>query len=419
MSFVRNVLVMATGTAAAQAVTMILSPIITRMYGPEAYGIMGTFNSLINIIIPISALTYPIAIVLPKRDEDAKGLVRLSLIITFFITATASIALILFEQQIIDIFNLNEIANYLFLIPLVVIFGGLVQVAEQWLIRTKQFSINARVAFLQSLITNGSKIGIGFFYPVPAVLVAMTTLGNGIKAFLMIIFAKKSSYQKSIEIESRNKSLKQLAKEYYDFPVYRAPEAFLNAISQGLPILMLTAFFGPASAGFYAIGKSVLSLPTQLIGKSVGDVFYPRIAEAANKNENITNMIKKVTIALGAVGIVPFGLVILFGPILFAFVFGEDWGEAGEYARWIALWSFFGFINRPSVRALPVLNAQRFQLIYTIFMLVVRTGVLAIGYFIFSSDKVAIALFGVSGAILNIGLILITLRISQVRQKNI
>lgn len=413
--FVRNVTILASGTAGAQAITMALSPIITRMYGPEAFGLMGSFMAIVSIVAPIAALTYPIAIVLPKRDQDAKGLIHLSLIITAILSMISLIILVLFNKQIVNIFNLKEIAIYLYLIPLVIIFAGFMQVAEQWLIRTKQFIINARVTFLQALIIDGSKVGIGFINPVASVLVVLTTSANGLKAVMMIMFARKSGYRTNTSLKDKNKSLKILAKENYDFPLYRAPEVFLNAVSQGLPVLMLTAFFGPASAGFYTIGRTVLNIPSSLIGKSVGDVFYPRIAEAANNKENVTALIKKATLALAGIGIFPFGLVILFGPFLFSFVFGSDWAIAGEYARWIALWSFFGFMNRPSVRSLPVLSAQRFHLIYTIIMLVTRLGVLAIGYYVYSSDLIAIALFGITGAILNFGLITITLKISRQR----
>src|SRR5699024_10970197 len=102
-----------------------------------------------------------------------------------------------------------------------------------------------------------------------------------------------------------------------------------------------------------------------------------------------------------------------FGPPLFAFVFGTEWVTAGEYARWIALWVFFMFINQPSVRALPVLSAQAFHLKFTFFTLITRTTVLAIGYFVFSSDLVAVALFGVSGGMLNIILILMSIQRSR------
>ena len=204
-----------------------------------------------------------------------------------------------------------------------------------------------------------------------------------------------------------------LAKKHKDFPIYRGPEVFLFSISSNIPVLMLSAFFGPASAGFYAIGRTVLRVPSRLIGEAVGNVFYPRIAEASNKGENLTQLIKRATFVLGVVGIIPYGLIILFGPFLFGLVFGSDWSVAGEYARWIALGSFFLFMNRPSVRALPVLKAQRFHLFYTIITLVIRTCALAIGFFVFKSDFIAVALFGLSDAIINIFLISITLRISQ------
>src|SRR5699024_3409882 len=98
--FVRNVIIIATGTAGAQAISVVLSPIITRMYGPEAFGVMGTFTAMTRIIIPVAALAYPIAIVLPKNNQDAKGLIRLSLIITTIISIISLITLILFNQKI-------------------------------------------------------------------------------------------------------------------------------------------------------------------------------------------------------------------------------------------------------------------------------------------------------------------------------
>jgi len=411
--FVRNVIILASGTAMAQIIALASSPVITRLYGPQAFGLMGTFTAIVSIIGPLAALTYPVAIVIPKRDQDALSVIRLSLIITMIISLISMITITFFNKQIANIFNLNEISAYLFLIPLVIIFAGLMQVAEQWLIRTKQFSINARVTVLQSIIINGSKIGFGYIYPVATILIILNTLADGLRAVMMIFFAKQSNYQKKIELKTQKRKLKELAKDYNDFPIYRAPQVFIEKISQNLPILMLTAFFGPASAGFYAIGKTVLNQPHTLISGAVGNVFYPRIVEAFNNKENITLLIKKTTFALFVVGILPFGIIILFGPFLFSFVFGSDWITAGEYARWIALFSFSEFINRPSVRTLPVLNAQKFYLNYTIIWLIIRIGLLSIGYFIFSSDYISIALFAISSIISNILLITITLKVSR------
>jgi O-antigen/teichoic acid export membrane protein len=413
--FIRNVFIMATGTATAQLIAVVLSPIITRLYGPEAYGIMGVFISIIAIITPIAALTYPIAIVLPKNDSEAKGLIRLSLYITSLIAIVLTLILLLFDNKLIELFQIDDVASFLYLIPLVVIFSGYLQVLQQWLIRTKQFSITAKVSFLHALIFHGSMVAVGIFNPVATVLVVMTTLSNGIKAFMLFIFTRLSNYQHFSIREKKGEKIPliKIAEKYNDFPKYRAPEVLINAASQSLPILLLTIFFGPASAGFYSIGRTVLGAPSQLIGLSVGDVFYPKINQAANDGKELSSLIRKATVILGLIGVIPFGTVIVFGPWLFSFVFGENWLIAGEYARWIAIWSFFVFINIPSIRTLPVLSAQAFHLKFTAILLITRIIALAIGYFIFASDIVAIALFGITGAILNIWLILITLKISK------
>lgn len=411
--FVKNVAILVTGTAGAQAISMVLSPIITRLYGPEVFGILGAFTSIVAVATPIVALTYPIAIVLPKRDENAKNIMRLSLYITLFITGAICIALLFFSENIVNLLGISEMKPFLYLIPIVIIFSGIMQVSEQWLIRTKQFSVNAKASFFQSLIINGSKAGMGLIYPSATVLVGLQAISNGVKALIMILFTKKSDKTLVKYSEEKLLTIKELAFKYKDFPVYRAPEVFISSISQNLPILLLATLFGPATAGYYTIGRTVLGLPSTLIGQAIGDVFYPRISEAVNNGENITSLIKKATLSLCVIGIIPFGLVIIFGPWIFEFIFGSGWGTAGEYARWIALASFSTLINKPSVRSMPVLNAQRFHLIFTIVVLLIRIASLFVGFIVYNSALVAIALFSISSLLLNIILIVISLKLSK------
>mgnify|MGYP001339322216 CR=1 FL=1 len=411
-TFIRNVILAATGTASAQIITTLFSPIITRLYVPEAYGIMGTFNSIVFIIAPVVALTYPIALVLPKNDTEANGLARISLYITIVITLAISVIIVFFSETLSRIFNIEEIEPFLLLLPLAIFLSGFMQIIEQWLIRTKQFHISAKSTLLHSMIIQGGKVGIGLIQPTAGVLVFLSAITNGVKALLMYTLSIKSERKLNFYL-NKNTNLFSLAKKYKDFPIYRAPETLLNTISTNLPTLMLTTFFGPASAGFYNLGKSVLGIPTQLIGKSVADVFYQRVSEAANNNEMLTPLIKKATFLLAIVGIFPFGIVIFFGPVLFSFVFGDEWEMSGHYARWIALWSFFVLLNRPSVQTLPVLSAQNLLLIYTIISLVIRILALIIGYKLSQDQLIPIILFGISGALLNFIIIFITIMLSR------
>src|SRR5699024_8562685 len=170
-----------TSTREFYTMIMNISHIISRLYWPEAFGLLSTFVALTSVIIPIAALSYPIAIVLPKNDKNAKRLIRLSLLITLIMAVITMVILLFCNHNIVEIFQVQEIGTYLYLIPLVILFAGFKQVAEQWLLRTNQFSSNAKANFLQSLITNVGKVGIGFVYPAAVVLVVLQTMGNGIK----------------------------------------------------------------------------------------------------------------------------------------------------------------------------------------------------------------------------------------------
>ena len=414
--FVKNVIILVTGTAAGQFLNLVFQPIITRLYGPEAYGTMGAFIALIGIITPIAALTYPIAIVLPKKDEEARNLVRLSLLFTLIFSLILLIMIVFLKNQLATLLNLGEVAKYLLLFPIVILFAGIVQVLEQWLIRTKEFPINAKATFYQSLILNITKVGAGLVYPFAVVLVFLSAIANGIRATLMFILIRKKHRKKSLKFWREKVNIQEykgLVKKYKDFPIYRAPQSLIFAITESLPLLMLSMFFGPAAAGFYSLSRSVMSVPSQLIGKAVGDVFYARISDAGNRNENLTSLIFKATIALAGIALVPFGLVVIIGPWLFSLVFGQSWYTAGEYAQWVALYVFFKFIHQPSMKALPVLNAQAFHLKFTIITLILNLITMSTGYYIFQSDILAISFFALSNSLLSIFLIFFTIKLSK------
>jgi O-antigen/teichoic acid export membrane protein len=407
--FAKNVAIVATGTAGAQAINIAFAPIITRLYGPEAFGVLGTFMAITAVFTPIAALTYPIAIVLPKRDADALGLARLSLLIAAGITLLLGLLLLVFKAQIVELLNLQTITSFVLLVPLFMLFSACLQVVRQWLIRKKQFSITARVGVATAFIVSSAKTVFGLINPVAAVLVVLATVGSALNAALLVIGARKTPQITTEADTSPTTPLRELAKRHQDFPFFRAPQMFISTISLNLPVLLLASFFGPAAAGFYSIGRSVLGLPSILITNSVGDVFYPRITEAAHKGENLTRLIVKATLALGAVGVLPFGLVIILGPWLFGLVFGAKWVLAGEYARWLALWSFFSFMNTPSVRSIPVLSLQGIFLAYEVIGVILRVAALGVGFYIFLSDILAVAIFSLVNVLLNFSLILITI----------
>ena len=408
--------IVASGTAGAQAITIAFAPVITRMYGPEAFGLLGVFLAVVAILTPLAALAYPIAIVLPRTDSEARGITRLSLLIIASLTVALLLVFLFAGEMLGSILGLDAVGHLILLIPLALLLSGLLSIVRQWLIRKKQFGVTARVAIIQSAIMNSAIASLGWFHPVAGVLILLATLGSALHVALLYFGLRQTREPQATNHSAGEEpplSLGVIAARYHDFPAYRAPQNFINAASQSLPILMLASLFGPAAAGFYAIGKTVMGLPSSLIGGSVSDVFYPRVTEAAHSGEDITALILRATAALVAIGIIPFGLVVLFGPWLFEMVFGSAWTSAGEYARWLALFFFFNFINKPAVAAVPVLGLQKGLLIYELFSTGSKIVALYLGFYLFESDLVAVALFSVFGVIayaIMIGWILVSSR---------
>lgn len=402
----RNVAVVASGTAGAQAIAIAFSPVITRLYGPEAFGLLGTFLALVALISPIAAFCYPIAIVLPKNDNEAIGIIRLSIILSLVLAVFLISVFLVAGDELMDLFGAGAVAAFAWLIPFNILLTGWSQIAKQWLIRKKKFHITAKIAVVQTLILNVTKTCIGWFHPLAAVLIILTTIGSAFHVTLLFLAGKRVNRDITLTDQSNSRTpMLEVAKRYYDFPLYRAPQVFINAISQSLPVLMLAFFFGPASAGYYAICRRILTMPSGLISSSFGDVFYPRLSEAKHKGENLTRIIVKSTFALAAISFLPFAIIVAFGPWLFEFVFGNEWKIAGEYARWLGVMSFCFFINKPAVIAVPILGLQKGLLIYELFSTGSKLLALYIGFIIFKNDKVAVGFFGIFGAVAYISLI--------------
>lgn len=73
------------GAAGAQVTSVLFYPLITRLFGPETLGVLGTFTAVAAMASSLAALAYPLAIVLPRNDRDAIALARVSFFISILL----------------------------------------------------------------------------------------------------------------------------------------------------------------------------------------------------------------------------------------------------------------------------------------------------------------------------------------------
>jgi O-antigen/teichoic acid export membrane protein len=196
------------------------------------------------------------------------------------------------------------------------------------------------------------------------------------------------------------KTLKNSAKKHKNFPIYTAPQDLTNSISQNIPSYLLAFFFNAQAVGFYWFTKRLLNAPSRLIGNAVRKVFYQRASGKHAEGKSIFGDLWKTTAALAGLAIVPTLVILLAGPPIFEFAFGEDWGRAGRYAQWLILWWAVGFINVPAMMLIHTFGLQHVLFGYEVVQALGRVSAIALGAYL-GDDLTAIMLFSIVGLVCN------------------
>ena len=68
--FISNVILLVSGTASIQILNFLITPVITRLFDSTSFGLLGLFNSTLNILVLAAGLCYPLAIVVSKTHSE-------------------------------------------------------------------------------------------------------------------------------------------------------------------------------------------------------------------------------------------------------------------------------------------------------------------------------------------------------------
>lgn len=386
--YLSNLLKLMSSSVVAQLLLIISSPVLTRLYTPQDFGVFALFIGVVGILSTVTNLRYEQAIIIPNENYEASQLVYLSLLINIIISLLIFFTLTLFSREIFTFFNIESLINYYWLIPIAVFFIGCFQVFNYWLIRNKEFGKVAKIKIQQSAII----IIIQFvFYKIGAIALV---LGHSLGQLLGVV-KNGVIFFKSTKID--RKEIKKVANNYKKFPIYSTWSALLNSMGAQLPILMFTAYYNPAIAGIYMLTQRIIKGPLSIISQAVTQIF---ISNLRNEDEKIQFELLRINKFLTSLVLIPFAIIVVAGDKLFAFTFGSEWAEAGVAAAILSPWMFLVFICSPIAVIIEYKGKQKVFLAFQLILFLLRLLSLYVGYILFDNYLDTLKVFSLVSALL-------------------
>ena len=378
-SFAANVSKLITGSVFAQGLGVLVAPIVARLFAPEAFGVAALFASITGIIGVVACLRYELSIMLPKTDEEAANLFGLSLFFVLIITGISALIIFFAGDVFIGLLNAPGLKKNLWLIPVSVLVSGTFLAQNYWNSRTKHFGRLSIARLISSVSAQSTVLGAGYAgFVSGGVLIGSRILGQLVSTLFLgrqIWQDDRHLFKTCIRWEKMMAGLRR----HKNFLVYGTWSALLNTASQQMPVLLLSFYFSPKIVGFFALGKTVLSIPMSMVGAAISQVFFQKASEAHNRIGNLSEVVEEVFKRLVSIGIFPILLLTLIGQDIFIVAFGARWAEAGVYMQILGLWIFFQFISSPISTLFAVLEKQSYGLFFNVLLFITRVVSLIVG----------------------------------------
>jgi len=399
--FSRNFLTMFSGISISQIIPIIVSPIIARLYSPEEFALLALFISTGLFFTNISTLQFDKAIMLPKSNSEARIVFMLSNISVVIIALISLLLLSIFNDFFIGIMGNHNMRIWLYLVPISVLFGGLLRSYSSWHSRMKKFKLVATRNVIHSSSSSMVKLTMGLIGVSCNGLIVGSLLGKIISTIYLI--NDDRSYRKQKKSNICISALSAAFMRYRKFPLYTNWQHLLNVINGTGSRYIISNFYGSNILGLYSFTSGILLRPLQLIGQSLSNVFFQRIAEKYKNQNDLWASIKKVLIYLSIIGFIFFLPIIIYGEVIFGFIFGPNWAEAGKYASILSPWLFFTFVISP-ISSVPLVLEK--NLIFSILTLSYDVIIVILFFFLgkiqtnFSETLLFVSIFGVSYSII-------------------
>jgi O-antigen/teichoic acid export membrane protein len=323
----------------AQAVGVVLSPVLSRLYSPQDYGVFGLYISALSIVLTVGCLCYEQAIPIAADDSEALG-ATLICVLSLVLVSVVACGFLLLKLFYRTGHLSSGCSVYLWLLPLGILGSGVYRVVRYWALRQREIKAIGRTTVQQVLWAQFMNLSFGLFHPSPLGLILAGITGQTAGALGL---AKRTELLprdlRGLRELVRFRWLFGVAKKYWKLPLVVGPSTLFNSLGLYLPGMLIVLYYGEEAGGQLNLAQRLVGLPMGLIGGSISQVFFSEAAVIARTQPGRLGVFcdavlwkaAKLSLAVLALG--------LISPFMVPIVFGHRWGNAGIFCLWLSFYS--------------------------------------------------------------------------------
>lgn len=388
----RNLSFLVSATFLGQLITFAATPLLTRLYSPGEFGILGVYVGLLGVISVVAHLRYEMAIPLPLRRGAALQVVGLALACLLAFSALLLVLGLGAGQRILALAGSAVLAPYYWLLPVGLLLTGTYQVGTLWAVRSGAYHAIAVTRLQQGAGTAAAQLGLGLTQCGALGLILGQLLGQSLGLLRLARLVVRDYRRQGARLSVRG--MRWAATRYRQFALFDSLASLLDVLSSNAPSILFAALIDPALAGYYLLSLRLLSAPITLVGKTISQVYLPA-AIAGRRSGALGGQVLALQKILAGVSFAPFFAFAILTPRFLEPLFGPAWAGAGDIAALTALWVSWQFIYSPLSVVLIAVEGQRTNLIMQLVCCVLRVASILVGYWFFT-PTVAVALFALA-----------------------
>ena len=376
-SFTRNMLTLLSGTAMAQLIPLLATPVLTRIYTPEQFGALAILLAVANPLSLLVCGRYDLTVVLPRDDERANVLARLALLLAMVVSLLLGGLLWSFREPLSGLMGGEVALTPMLLAPLLFLLMGFFQPLNNWLIRKQAFRAMSVNKMVQTTGITLVSLGLGWWAFEHGLMVGYVAGWALYVAFGAMQVRWKGFRFRPLQFAA----MREAAMAYRSFPLYNALPAVMNTATLSIPVFLLTRVFDEQVTGQFNLCRQTIFLPVTFFATSFMQVYMQRASSTVAAGGAVLPSLRRSVQLLGGLALALVLVLLTAGPFLFGLVFGAQWTEAGTYARILALPIALQFVVVPLTPLLPALGHIR---AYSIWQVLYFASVLLLGFVAFA-----------------------------------